>query len=427
MAESVEEHNASSVGAAKPPQQAAQLPVDTAAGTIIKVPVSLVPATQRATIRPGSPGIADQPSEPAGEFRPGALASASGEHNQRRDGEVQTASPIRIASLWAVAAVAVLALFAGTIVVLNLTMFSAAGFATTYLQTLGAKDVAGALSMPGVELPAGLTSGEDARALLSQAALAEIKDIHTVSDVDLGNGNHEVTMSYTMQGASRESSVGQTIFLIHSTGRSFGFFSDWAFTQSPIATLTVQVQNASTVTVGSQTLSPEQLGINPDDFAARASYTVMVPGLYVVQHRSFLLESETVPIAMTTPGKQGVAIVSVHANAQFQAEVSDQVTEFLDSCVTQQTLFPVGCPFQKPISDRIVGAPQWSMVQYPTVSITADADSWVIAESTGIAHITVDVKSLFDGSVSTVTDDVPFQLKYTLRINDDNSVAFLPR
>lgn len=423
MAESVEEHSAARRDASNLPQQAAQLPVDTAAGTIIKVPISAEPAptppppAHSATTHVGQQQRG-QATRRFGLFRTAAAGDPDDDHQ---------ASPIRIASLWAVAVVGVLALFAGTIVVLNLTIFSASGFATTYLQTLGARDVAGALSMPGVTLPAGLSADDRSLALLDPAALSDIHDIHTVSDVDLGNGAHEVTMSYTMRGASRETLVGQTTFLIHSTGRSFGFFSDWSFTQSPLATLTVQVQNASSATVGSKTLSPEQLGITAEDFAARASYVVMVPGLYVVQHRSFLLESETAPIAVTTPGKQGVAIVSVHANALFQAEVTDQVTEFLDACVQQQTLFPVGCPFQKPVSDRIVGQPQWSMVQYPNVAITADASSWVIAESPGVAHVKVDVKSLFDGTVSTVDEDVPFRLKYTLKINPDNSVTFLPR
>ena len=44
-------------------------------------------------------------------------------------------------------------------------------------------------------------------------------------------------------------------------------------------------------------------------------------------------------------------------------------TPALDECATQQVLMPTGCPFGKPLANRVEGDPQWSIAVYPKVDI----------------------------------------------------------
>jgi hypothetical protein len=87
----------------------------------------------------------------------------------------------------------------------------------------------------------------------------------------------------------------------------------------------------------------------------------------------------------------------------------------------------VGCPFSKDIADRIDGDPSWSIVQYPQVSVVAGPSSWLLAQNAGTAHIDVQVKSLFDGTVSTLSEDVPFTLDYAITLDDAGTISFAPR
>ena len=71
-------------------------------------------------------------------------------------------------------------------------------------------------------------------------------------------------------------------------------------------------------------------------------------------------------------------------------------------------LQPTACPFGFVVQDRIVSPPTWSITAQPTVSVVPDGAGWRIPPADAVAHIEVDIRSLFDGSVEAVTDDVPF-------------------
>ena len=90
-------------------------------------------------------------------------------------------------------------------------------------------------------------------------------------------------------------------------------------------------------------------------------------------------------------------------------------------------LLPAGCPFGKPISDRIEGEPVWSIARMPTVSLqpySADPTdpAWLVPEVAGAANIVVDVRSLFDGSVRTLDEEVPFGVSFRVTIRPDGTL-----
>jgi hypothetical protein len=87
-------------------------------------------------------------------------------------------------------------------------------------------------------------------------------------------------------------------------------------------------------------------------------------------------------------------------------------------------LFPTGCPFGKAISDRIVSAPLWTIEDVPDFEVVPGPfGTWIAGPAPGTAHLVVDVQSLFDGSRSTLDEDVPFQARYSVDVSGDSLVA----
>jgi hypothetical protein len=336
-------------------------------------------------------------------------------------------STTQVALAWGGALLLLVSIFAGGVLTLNYTVFGSGGFVTTYLQTLGARDVDGALGMPGVELPDDLTPDSAAAALLDRSTLSTISDIRVVEDLEIGAGIHRVTASYTLTGADRQSARGQSEFVVERSGTNFGIFRQWRFKEPPTATLSLAVTNATSVTVGTGELDASDLGAGDGAFGAGARYTVLVPSLVVVSHESHYLASDTVAVTLASPGATESGIVTALPNELFSQAVGDRLDTFLDDCAAQKVLYPVGCPFSKGITDRIQGDPSWSIVEYPQVLVVPGPSSWLLAANTGMAHIDVQVKSLFDGTVSALSEDIPFSLDYAITLDDDGTITFAAR
>jgi hypothetical protein len=336
-------------------------------------------------------------------------------------------STTQVTIAWCGALLLLVGVFAAGVLALNLTVFGSSGFVTTYLQTLGARDVDSALALPGVELPDDLSPHSAGAALLQRSTLAAISDIRVTEDTDLGAGVHRVTVSYTLEGAERQSARAQSDFVVERGGTNFGIFSQWRFKESPVATLSLAVTNTTSVTVGAGELDASDLGAGDGAFGAGARYTVLVPSLVVLSHQSHYLTSDTVTVALTSPGSTESGIVTAVPNDLFSKAVADRLTEFLDECAAQKVLYPVGCPFSKGITDRIEGDPVWSIVDYPQVMVIAGPSSWLLADNAGMAHIDVQVKSLFDGTVSALSEDIPFSLDYAITLDDAGKITFAPR
>jgi hypothetical protein len=138
-----------------------------------------------------------------------------------------------------------------------------------------------------------------------------------------------------------------------------------------------------------------------------------------------------------TPAMQspGVAVVSDRPQAKvpvgFQAEPTDQFMEvvqqnvetFLAECATQEVLQPTGCPFGFYVRNRIVAPPEWSITTQPVVTLVPDGAGWAIQRTQAVAHIEVDIRSIFDGSVSRISEDVPFFLRGSVTILPDDTVS----
>jgi len=115
--------------------------------------------------------------------------------------------------------------------------------------------------------------------------------------------------------------------------------------------------------------------------------------------------------------------IQAEPTPEFVNVVQEEVNGFLDACATQQVLQPTGCPFGFFVTNRIVAPPEWSMAEYPVVNVVPHGADWRIVPADGRAHINVGVRSLFDGSVRNVDEDVEFTIDGTITLLGDGTIS----
>ena len=302
---------------------------------------------------------------------------------------------------WTLVFALLLAGFAASVLALNGDVFSAHGFVRSYLETLARHDAADALDFDGVVVP-----GEVSEDLLSNAALGDITDIHLLSDVERDE-TQIVRYEYTMGDATAVSE-----FTVERTGTRLGFFATWRFVTSPTAVLNAVADHDTRLTAN---------GV--DSFSG--PHAVLVPGLFVLGHTSKYLQAEAVDAAVTEAGSVVEASVAVTPTEEFAAAATEAIAAYLDGCVTQEVLKPTGCPMGTDVANRLNSTPTWSMVEYPT-AVLKPGDTpgvWTTEPTHSIAHIVAEVKSLFDGTVSQLNEDVPFSTGYRITLGFDDSLS----
>ena len=117
--------------------------------------------------------------------------------------------------------------------------------------------------------------------------------------------------------------------------------------------------------------------------------------------------------------------IQAEATDEFVAVVQQEVEAFLTQCATQEVLQPTGCPFGYTVQDRIDSLPKWSIAKQPVVTVTPEGAGWRIAPSEAVAHIEVDIQSLFDGSIAHVSEDVPFIVEGEITVQPDGRASIV--
>jgi len=304
------------------------------------------------------------------------------------------------------------------------TYYSASGFVTGYVQTLAAHDVASALAMPGAAptatalTKAGLPT-DASHELLRADLLPRISDIAVVSDRSLPSGEHSVTVR-----AKSDGHAVTATFSVEQSGSVLGILPLWRFATTPLSVAHVTVAHAQDFTIASHTVSPRASA--PDQpataFSVAADYLLFAPGRYELGHTSKYLDAAPA-VVLAKPARTVETTVDAQPTAAFTAAVQKQLNAFLDQCATQQVLQPAGCPFGVEIDDRVQGLPAWTMVTYPAVHLTAGQTAWTMDQAVGVAHLSVTVQSLFDGTVSQRESDERFAVSLTsVVIRSDGSL-----
>lgn len=331
-----------------------------------------------------------------------------------RAGEDDSSATKRLIIRWGVIFGVLLLAFAGTIVTLNSTLYSAAGFVSSYLDSLARHDVDSALSMPGVEHP-----GDALPDLLVADALGKLSSYELVSDEAVGV-DHTLRFTVHFVGEIEK----EIEFWVEHTGPRLGLFSGWKFSRSPIGVLEATPHNAADFEVNGVAVT------SVDGPGQPARFQVLTPGVYSLTHESKYLEAARTTFLAENSAWVTEAMVNVQASQAFVDQVNTELKEYLDDCATQQVLLPTDCPFGKQMSNRIEGQPQWSIAAYPEVSIQPSPEQpgvWLVPSTPAAAHLTVEVRSLFDGSLSTFDEDVPFEVSYSITFPGDGSLLLTRR
>jgi hypothetical protein len=310
---------------------------------------------------------------------------------------------------WTIGFVLLIVAFVATLAMLNGTLYSAHGFVASYLDALNRHDATAAREMPGVRAPDNAATN-----LLTDDTLGSIANIQLVRDSAGSHGVHTVTYSYDL-GKRHE----RTAFRVLHTGSFLGLFDRWSFATSPLATVSVTV------------LHDPEFRANGTDVVstsrkmAASPYVVFAPGLYTFDRKSTYLIASPVAAAVSEPGSVTPVQVDVQANATFIADVKAELHKYLAACATQKVLMPTSCPFGKAFNNRVVSTPSWAMVTDPPITIVPDGTTgnWLVPDSTAVAHLKVQVQSLYDGKITTYDEDVPFPVSFSIRIDAGNHLT----
>jgi len=303
--------------------------------------------------------------------------------------------------------------------------YSPSAFVERYVGLLADGRAGDALAMPGVavssaELKAAGLPATASDALLRSAALAPLDEVRVISEEVDGDVTH-VTVAYTARGYD-----GTTTFDVERDG-SIGLAPTWRFAKSPLAVMNLGVTGSMSFDVNGFQIDKRQVspdGVDADPLAPVA-LLVFSPGLYSVSVDTAISSTPGVAVLSDSPFHAIPVSVQAQPTDEFVSVVQEKVEEFLTACATQQVLQPTACPFGYFVQDRIDDLPTWSIVTQPTVAVEPDGAGWRILPAEAVAHIDVDIRSIFDGRVRPLSEDVPFIVKGTITVQPDGSASIV--
>ncbi len=313
--------------------------------------------------------------------------------------------------------------FGATAAALYRDLYSPAAFVERYLDLLSRGQAAEALALPGVavdsaQLAASGLPPDASEALLRQAALAPLTDI-VVTEERVDGSVTVVTATY---GAGRHE--GRTTFRVEQAGQ-VGLAPTWRFATSPLAVIDLSLRGATAFSVNGFALDTRQVspdGVDADPLEP-VDLLVFSPGLYSISVDTAVSTSPGVAVLSDSPQASIPVSVQTQPTEKFTAAVQTEVDAFLTACATQEVLQPTGCPFGLVVQNRIVSPPAWTIEQQPTISLAPDGAQWKIDRTQAVAHIKVDIRSIYDGSIRTLDEAVPFFVGGTVTILPDGTAS----
>jgi hypothetical protein len=208
-----------------------------------------------------------------------------------------------------------------------------------------------------------------------------------------------------------------------------GSFAQWEFVSSPLGELRVTTEHATFFSIndfGPIDLVSVDNSLSSSDFVAAHSFPVLAPSSYSLAIDSRALTSE-VQIVDVLPGQKSDVTLTASPTADFNARVQKEMDNYFDKCVKQKVLLPSGCVFGVSIQNRVVGEPTWAISAYPKVSLVAGEAGWEISPATMAVTFDAEIQSLFDGSVTSVHEDIPLTIGGTVGLSASGDIAVLIR
>lgn len=303
------------------------------------------------------------------------------------------------------------------------TLYSPAAFVERYLSLLSSGSAADALRLPGVtmdsaELAAAELPATASEVLLRRATLAPLLEVSVIGERVRGDVT-EITVTYLANGHR-----GRTQFDVEQDGW-IGVAPAWRFARSPLSAIDLTVRGATRFSVNGFELDTRQVapeGVDADPLVP-VSMLVFSPGAYSIAVDTATATTPGVAVLSDAPQKSVPVDLQTQPTPEFVEVVQDRVDEFLASCATQQVLQPTGCPFGYFVRNRVEGVPHWSIAQNPEIEVVPDGAQWAIPSTRAVAHIDVDIRSIYDGRLNEVSEDVEFFLTGNITILPDGTAS----
>lgn len=315
---------------------------------------------------------------------------------------------VRIAAAWLL--VLMLAVAGGIVAinVVNNSLASPQQPVREYLDALQKGEGEKALGLLSASVPQSNAAMLDGTAL--QTATARISGIRYGDAEDRGNNQVMVPIEYTIDGSAL-----RTEFLLERSGTEWLFFHKWALVPAALPVLDVTVVNASEATLN---------GVPVNMPNGRNTFAVFYPGEYEASLAGQYFSAA--PTKATVSGRDvPVAPLNLMTEATdgLKDAVGGKVNEFLDTCADtadkQQQLQP-DCPFYHTTNNRVIdGTIDWSITEYPTISIEPFGGRWVVAPLNGKARIEAQQVDLFTGAVTYLNTVHDFSFTARLDIDGD--------
>ncbi len=316
-----------------------------------------------------------------------------------------------------------IAAFAAGAAAMYREFYSPAAFVSRYLTLLQSGRAADALAMPGVALDGSALSAAGlpptaSDALLRSAALGSLSDAAVVGEEQDGETT-VVRVRYEAGGHE-----GSTAFRVRANGM-VGVAPTWRFAQSPLAVLKVTVLGSQTFDVNAFSLDKRQVspaGVEADPVEP-VSMLVFSPGLYSISVDTAISTTPGFAVLADAPMVSTPVELQAEPTDEFIDVVQQRVEEFLTGCTNQQVLQPTGCPFGYVVRNRVETLPTWSITAQPSITVRPDGAGWRIPDADATAHIDLDVRSIFDGTLREVSEDVPFTVNGTIDVLPDGTAS----
>lgn len=315
---------------------------------------------------------------------------------------------VRIAAVWLLG---LMLAVAGAIVAVNLVNDSIASPqqpVREYLAALQKGEGEKALGLLHASVPQSNAAMLDGTAL--QTAAARITGVKFGEAEGRGGNQVMVPIDYTIDGSQLH-----TEFLLERSGTEWLFFHKWSFVPATLPVLDVTVVNSNEATLN---------GVPVNMPNGRNSFAVFYPGEYEASLNGQYFSAP--PTRATVSGRNVPTAplnLLTQATDALKDAVNGKVKEFLDSCADaadkQQQLQP-DCPFYHATNNRVIdGTIDWSITDYPTVSIEPFGGRWVVAPLDGKARIKARQVDLFTGAVTDVNAVHDFSFTTRLDIDAD--------
>ncbi len=287
-----------------------------------------------------------------------------------------------------------------TVTLVNTHVFGPHHQVESYLEALRDGNGELALGLLNATVPNANPALLDGPAL--QRAAAGMENVEVGSPEPAGDNRMQITVTYTLGDAERS-----TAFLLEKTGTEWLFFNRWELVPAPLPTLEVSVLNENEATLnGMRVAVPE----------GRSQFAVFYPAQVEAEFASeyFAAPAQAMTVTDRQQGQARLALATTATPALVEA-VDAELKAFLDSCAEQEVFQPTNCPFGFQTENRVAGPINWSIAEYPPVSIEPYNGDWVISPLKGKVLLETSLQDLFTGVIEPVS--VPQNFSFTARLS----------